>query len=88
VELGRAQDPYWNRTPEHRPLVSDLRRIIASAELVASDDRHHYHPLHAGSLAGLVQVTRCNSEELHDPASRHINCISLFTDMTEQNKGM
>jgi hypothetical protein len=46
------------------PLVGDLRRVIARGEPVAPDDGYHDHPLHAGPLAGLLQVAGRGGEEL------------------------
>jgi hypothetical protein len=44
--------------------VGDLRRVIARGEPVAPDDGYHDHPLHAGPLAGLLQVAGRGGEEL------------------------
>jgi hypothetical protein len=64
VELRRAQHARGERARQRCLLVGDLRHAIASGEAVAPDDRHHDDPLHAGPLAGLVQVPCRGGEEL------------------------
>ena len=64
VELRCTQYTYWDRARLHGLLVGGLRHVIARGETVAPDDGHHYHPLHTGPLAGLVQVPGRSGEEL------------------------
>ena len=64
VELRRAQHARRDRARQHRLLVGDLRRAVAAGEAVAADDRHDDDPLHAGPLAGLLEVAGGGGEEL------------------------
>jgi hypothetical protein len=64
VELRRAQDPGRDRPRQRRSLVGLLRRAVAGREPIDPDDRHHDDPLHAGTLADLLQIPRGRGEEL------------------------
>src|SRR6266511_3023053 len=63
VELRSAQDPYRDRSRQHRLFMGSLRGEEARGEAVDADDRDDDDSLHAGLLADLLQVARRCGEE-------------------------
>jgi hypothetical protein len=61
VELGRANDSDREPALEQGLLLRQLRRVVATLELVDADDRDDDDPLRSGGGAGSLNVAMKNS---------------------------